>query len=215
MIKMKTQIRRGVFETNSSSTHSLQLVNQTLDEAKEEVNKRIYDKYFGHNNSVFDESEFLYDNVLVLKGFNIESSNEESCVYYIISNWVAKIQYLIMFLDNYIYSIDEYSLIKNSYTTNKEIMVNLKVYKRLVELIKEYAKIKGYKLDTIVLDDIETYIWIDSLKFNGNKIKKIIDSKITVESLDNLFNTLMDDNYVLTYCDEAYNPYISPSIYVY
>ena len=94
-------------------------------------------------------------------------------------------------------------------------MANLKVYKRLVELIKEYAKIKGYKLDTIVLDDIETYIWIDSLKFNGNKIKEIIDSKITVESLDNLFNTLMDDNYVLTYCDEAYNPYISPSIYVY
>ena len=215
MIKMKTQIRRGVFETNSSSTHSLQLVNQTLDEAKKEVNKRIYDKYFGHNNSVFDESEFLHDNVLVLRGFNIESSNEESCVYYIISNWVAKIQYLIMFLDNYIYSIDEYSLIKNSYTTRKEIMANLKVYKRLVELIKEYAKIKGYKLDTIVLDDIETYIWVDSLKFNGNKIKEIIDSKITVESLDNLFNTLMDDNYVLTYCDEAYNPYISPSIYVY
>lgn len=215
MIKMKTQIRRGLFETNSSSTHSLQLVNQTLDEAKKEVNKRIYDKYFGHNNSVFDESEFLYDNVLVLRGFNIESSNEESCVYYIISNWVAKIQYLIMFLDNYIYSIDEYSLIKNSYSTSKEIMANLKVYKRLVELIKEYAKIKGYKLDTIVLDDIETYIWVDSLKFNGNKIKEIIDSKITVESLDNLFNTLMDDNYVLTYCDEAYNPYISPSIYVY
>ena len=212
---MKTQIRRGVFETNSSSTHSLQLVNQTLDEAKKEVNKRISDKYFGHNNSVFDESEFLHDNVLVLRGFNIESSNEESCVYYIISNWVAKIQYLIMFLDNYIYSIDEYSLIKNSYTTRKEIMANLKVYKRLVELIKEYAKIKGYKLDTIVLDDIETYIWLDSLKFNGNKIKEIIDSKITVESLDNLFKTLMDDNYVLTYCDEAYNPYISPSIYVY
>ena len=212
---MKTQIRRGVFETNSSSTHSLQLVNQTLDEAKKEVNKRIYDKYFGHNNSVFDESEFLHDNVLVLRGFNIESSNEESCVYYIISNWVAKIQYLIMFLDNYIDNIDEYSLIKNSYTTSKEIMANLKVYKRLVELIKEYAKIKGYKLDTIVLDDIETYIWVDSLKFNGNKIKEIIDSKITVESLDNLFKTLMDDNYVLTYCDEAYNPYISPSIYVY
>lgn len=215
MIKMKTQIRRGIFETNSSSTHSLQLVNQTLEEAKKAVNKRISDKYFGHNNSVFDESEFLHDNVLVLRGFNIESSGEESCVYYIISNWVAKIQYLIMFLDNYIDNIDEYSLIKNSYTTSKEIMVNLKVYKRLVELIKEYAKIKGYKLDTIVLDDIETYVWVDSFKFNDNKIKEIIDSKITVESLDNLFNTLMDDNYVLTYCDEAYNPYISPSIYVY
>ena len=212
---MKTQIRRGVFETNSSSTHSLQLAKQTLDEARKSVSERIYDKYSEYENFVFDESEFLHDNVLVLRGFNIESSGEESCVYYIISNWVAKIQYLIMFLDNYIDNIDEYSLIKNSYTTSKEIMVNLKVYKRLVELIKEYAKIKGYKLDTIVLDDIETYVWVDSFKFNDNKIKEIIDSKITVESLDNLFNTLMDDNYVLTYCDEAYNPYISPSIYVY
>ena len=209
---MKTQIRRGVFETNSSSTHSLQLVNQTLDEAKKEVNKRIYDKYFGHNNSVFDESEFLHDNVLVLRGFNIESSGEESCVYYIISNWVAKIQYLIMFLNNYIDNIDEYSLIKNSYTTSKEIMANLKVYKRLVELIKEYAKTKGYNLDAVVLDDIEDGVWIEDFGFNG---KDIIESKITVELFENLFNTLMDDNYVLTYCDEAYSPYISPLIYIY
>ena len=209
---MKTQIRRGVFETNSSSTHSLQLVNQTLDEAKKEVNKRIYDKYFGHNNSVFDESEFLHDNVLVLRGFNIESSNEESCVYYIISNWVAKIQYLIMFLNHYMYNIDEYSSIGSSYETDKETMANLKVYKRLVELIKEYAKTKGYNLDAVVLDDIEDGVWIEDFDFNG---KDIIESKITVELLENLFNTLMDDNYVLTYCDEAYSPYISPSIYIY
>ena len=66
--------------------------------------------------------------------------------------------------------------------------------------------------DVIVVEDSSLFL---TLKFNGNKIKEIIDSKITVESLDNLFNTLMDDNYVLTYCDEAYNPYISPSIYVY
>ena len=43
--RMKTQIRRGVFETNSSSTHSLQLAKQTLDEARKVVSKRIYDKY--------------------------------------------------------------------------------------------------------------------------------------------------------------------------
>ena len=51
-----------------------------------------------------------------------------------------------------------------------------------------------------------------AIDFNG---KNIIESKITVELLENLFKTLMDDNYILTYCDEAYNPYISPSIYVY
>ena len=209
---MKTQIRRGVFETNSSSTHSLQLAKQTLDEARKAVNKRIYDRYSWCENSIFDESEFLHDNTLILKGFKIEDSAEESSVYYIISNWVAKIQYLIMFLNHYMYNIDEYSSIGSSYKTDKETMVNLKVYKRLVELIKEYAKTKGYNLDAVVLDDIEDGVWIGDFDFNG---KDVIESKITVELLENLFNTLMDDNYVLTYCDEAYSPYISPTIYIY
>ena len=209
---MKAQIRRGVFETNSSSTHSLQLAKQTLDEARKAVSKRIYDKYSGREDVVFDESEFLYDNAFILRGFPIKDSDEESCVYYIISNWVAKIQYLIMFLNHYMYNIDEYSSIGKSYKTDKETMANLKVYKRLVELIKEYAKTKGYNLDAVVLDDIEDGVWIEDFYFNG---KDIIESKITVELLENLFNTLMDDNYVLTYCDEAYSPYISPSIYIY
>ena len=209
---MKTQIRRGVFETNSSSTHSLQLAKQTLDEARKAVSKRIYDKYSGGEDIVFDESEFLYDNTLILRGFPITDGDEASCIYYIISNWVAKIQYLIMLLNHYIYNIDEYSLIDSSYKTNKEIMVDLKVYKRLVKLIKEYAKTKGYNLDAVVLEDMEDSVWIEDFDFNG---KDIIESKITVESLENLFNTLMDDNYVLTYCDEAYSPYISPTIYIY
>ena len=209
---MKVQVRQGVFETNSSSTHSLQLAKQTLNEARKVVNKRIYDKYSEYENFVFDESEFLYNNNLILRGFNIKSSNEESCVYYIISNWVAKIQYLIMFLNRYIYNIDEYSLIENSYKTDKEIMINLKVYKRLIELIKEYSKTKGYNIDNIVLDDIEDGTWIEQFDFNG---KDIIESKITVELFENLFRTLMDDNYILTYCDEAYSPYVLPQIYIY
>ena len=210
---MKVQVRRGVFETNSSSTHSLQLNKQTLDEVRNAVSKRIYDKYSCHENFVFDESDFLYDNSLILKGFPIVDSNEESCVYYIISNWVAKIQYLIMFLNHYISNIKEYSLERNLYTSNNELMLHFKVYKRLVELIKEYAKTKGYDINSVVLDDdIEDGTWIEKFDFNG---KNIIESKITVELLENLFKTLMDDNYILTYCDEAYNPYILPSIYIY
>ena len=209
---MKTQIRRGVFETNSSSTHSLQLSKQTLDEALKEVNQRIIDNYSFQEMEFFDESEFLNNNALALRGFPIESGCEESCVYYIISNWVAKIQYLVMFLNHNVYKIDEYSVISKSYKTDKDILTNSKVYKRLVELIKEYAKTKGYNLDAVVLDDIEDGVWIEDFDFNGKDIK---ESKITVESLENLFNTLMDDNYVLTYCDEAYAAYISPSIYIY
>lgn len=211
---MKIQIRRGLFETNSSSTHSLQLNKQTLDEARKVVNQRIYNKYSWHENEniVFDEFEFLNNDTLILKGFQIEDGAEESCVYYIISNWVAKIQYLIMFLNHYIHNIDEYSFEKYSYTPDKNIMLDFKVYKRLVELIKEYAKAKGYNINSIVLGDIEDGTWIECFDFNG---KDIIESKITVELLENLFNTLMDDNYILIYCDEAYSPYISPSIYIY
>ncbi len=209
---MKKQVRRGVFETNSSSTHSLQLSKQTLDEALKEVNQRIIDNYSFQEMEFFDESEFLNNNALVLRGFPIESGYEESCVYYIISNWVAKIQYLVMFLNHNIYKIDEYSVISKSYKTDKDILTNSKVYKRLVELIKEYAKTKGHNLDNIVLEDLEDSGWVEYFDFNG---KEIIDSKITVELLERLFSTLMDDNYVLTYCDEAYDPYTTPTIYIY
>ena len=40
---MKVQVRRGVFETNSSSTHSLQLNKQTLDEVRNDV---VYTRFF-------------------------------------------------------------------------------------------------------------------------------------------------------------------------
>ena len=117
-----------------------------------------------------------------------------------------------MFLYHYMYNIDEYSFEKHSYTPNKNIILNFKVYKRFIELIKEYAKTKGYDINSVVLDDIEDSIWVEDFKFNG---KDIIESKITVELFENLFKTLMNDNYILTYCDEAYSPYISPSIYIY
>ena len=65
---MKTQIRRGVFETNSSSTHSLQLVNQTLDEAKKEG---VLIK-----NDGTEISRYSYKN-LVNKDFTIEKFKEE------------------------------------------------------------------------------------------------------------------------------------------
>ena len=99
------------------------------------------------------------------------------------------------------------SICVNTFDTSK------KSEEELVELIKEYAKTKGYDINSVVLDDnIEDGTWLECFDFNG---KEIIDSKINVELLENLFNTLMDDNYVLTYCDEAYSPYISSSIYIY
>ena len=97
-------------------------------------------------------------------------------------------------------------------------MIDKNVVKKLVD---EWLQDQEYFLvdieiipDNRIVVEIDHVdgVWIEDFDFNG---KDIIESKITVELFENLFNTLMDDNYVLTYCDEAYRPYISPSIYIY
>ena len=203
---MKLQIRQNVFETNSSSTHSLQLSNKSLEEVKEYVNEQIKNKYNDkYNNSYsFDEERYIDDNVFLLLGFNIEGSDESSCVYYIIKNWIAKIQYIAMLLDGYIWRVDGYDM------ESKNDIMNVPVFKRFGELIKEYAKSKGINIDKVIYG-MQNDTWIENFKFND---KEFLDDKITVERLEDLFNTVMKDDCILTYSDEAYSPYIAPSIYI-
>lgn len=203
---MKLQIRRNVFETNSSSTHSLQLSNKSLEEVKEYVNEQIKNKYNGKydNSYSFDEERYIDDNVFLLLGFNIEGSDESSCVYYIIKNWIAKIQYIAMLLDGYIWRVDGYDM------ESKNDIMNVPVFKRFGELIKEYAKSKGINIDKVIYG-MQNDTWVENFKLND---KEFLDDKITVERLEDLFNTVMKDDCILTYSDEAYSPYIAPSIYV-
>ena len=42
---MKVQIRKSVFETNSSSTHSLQLFKGSIDDMKSIIWRRIIESY--------------------------------------------------------------------------------------------------------------------------------------------------------------------------
>ena len=203
---MKLQIRRNVFETNSSSTHSLQLSNKSLEEVKEYVNEQIKNKYNDKydNSYSFDEERYIDDNVFLLLGFNIEGSDESSCVYYIIKNWIAKIQYIAMILDGYIWRVDGYDM------ESKNDIMNVPVFKRFGELIKEYAKSKDINIDKVIYG-MQNNTWVENFKFND---KEFLDDKITVERLEDLFNTIMKDDCILTYSDEAYSPYIAPSIYV-
>ena len=203
---MKLQIRRNVFETNSSSTHSLQLSNKSLEEVKEYVNEQIKNKYNDKydNSYSFDEERYIDDNVFLLLGFNIEGSDESSCVYYIIKNWIAKIQYIAMILDGYIWRVDGYDM------ESKNDIMNVPVFKRFGELIKEYAKSKGINIDKVIYG-MQNDTWVENFKFND---KEFLDDKITVKRLEDLFNTVMKEDCILTYSDEAYSPYIAPSIYI-
>lgn len=214
---MKIQVRKGVFETNSSSTHSLQLTKQTVDEAKNVVSERIKELYEYDAEPMFDESMYIDDDKLILKGFPITSSEETACVYYIITNWVAKIQYLAMLLNEYVSNIDgfEEEAAKNRDMNNwyyqEPILPKLKVYKRFVELVKKYSKNKGLEIKDVVFE-MEESTWVDFFTF---KDENFFDKKITVNDLEDLFNTVMDDNYIITYSDEAYHPYATPSIYIF
>ena len=203
---MKLQIRQNVFETNSSSTHSLQLSNKSLEEVKEYVNEQIKNKYNDKydNSYSFDEERYIDDNVFLLLGFNIEGSDESSCVYYIIKNWIAKIQYIAMLLYGYIWRVDGYDM------ESKNNIMNVPVFKRFGDLIKEYAKSKGINIDKVIYG-MQNDTWIENFKLND---KEFLDDKITVERLEDLFNTVMKDDCILTYSDEAYSPYIAPSIYI-
>ena len=152
----------------------------------------------------------------MLKGFHITSSEETACVYYIITNWVAKIQYLAMLLNEYVSNIDgfEKEIAKYKYTNDwyyqKPVLPKLNVYKRFVELIKEYSKSKGLEIKDVVFE-MEESAWIEFFTF---KDKNFFEEKITVNDLEDLFNTVMDDSYIITYSDEAYYPYATPSIYI-
>ena len=216
---MKIQVRKGVFETNSSSTHSLQLAKQTVDEAKNVVSERIKELYEYDAEPMFDESMYIDDDKLILKGFPITSSEETTCVYYIITNWVAKIQYLAMLLKEYTSNIDgfeeEAAKYKDMnswcYQEQESILQKLNVYKKFVELIKEYSKKKGLVIKDVVFE-MEESTWVEFFTF---KDKNFLNEKITVNYLEDLFNTVMDDSYIITYSDEAYYPYATPSIYIF
>ena len=109
-----------------------------------------------------------------------------------------------MLLDGYIWRVDGYDM------ESKNDIMNVPVFKRFGELIKEYAKSKGINIDKVIYG-MQNDTWVENFKFND---KEFLDDKITVERLEDLFNTIMKDDCILTYSDEAYSPYIAPSIYV-
>ena len=90
---MKIQIRKSVFETNSSSTHSLQVCKSTINSARDTILQLIIERYKGNPYNVFNPKEYIdtENKTFTLKGLHIVDGEEQQDVYYIISNWIAKI----------------------------------------------------------------------------------------------------------------------------
>ena len=208
------KIRWNVFETNSSSTHSLQIAQKTADEAREEVYARIREQYKNfHDDSYFDPEEYIKDGVFYLKGFRIDDGEEMGNVYYIITNWIAKIQYMAMFIHNYIYYFKDFDKDTAGYRhwddSVKPYAEKTEVYKWFKGEVKRYASIHNIVINDVVWDiDYSTYIE----NVVGCKDPIAGSGDIDIEDIKTMFGLIMADSYVLTYRDEAYSPYNRPQI---
>ena len=95
-------------------------------------------------------------------------------------------------------------------------LTNTKIYKKFVELVQECLEKHGY--DSMhVLNNIEYNIYEDSAKFpdsDKNYFKLLSNGKITLEEFEEFFNKVMKEDYIITYYDQAYTPFVKPEIYI-
>lgn len=220
---MKIQVRRSVFETNSSSTHSLQVCKSTIDSARDTILQLIAERYKNNICSIFNPKEYIdvENKTFMLKGLDVIDGDEQKDVYYIISNWVAKIQCIASILYESVYFFEDYP--KEKYgdyyyrTYNGDpYLANTKIYKKFVELIQKYLENHGYN-SMHVLNNIEYNIYENSAKFldsDKNYFELLSNGKITLEEFEEFFNNVMKEDYIITYYDQAYTPYIEPEIYI-
>lgn len=99
------QIRLGVFETNSSSTHSIQIASS--DKVADIIRNKILDALDCSSGcsspSEYNQTdEMIEDGKLTLTGFYVESGEERRFVVHVIENALYKIQYLFGLMCQYI-----------------------------------------------------------------------------------------------------------------
>lgn len=213
---MKFQIRRGIFETNSSSTHSLQFTKNSIDEIKKFISNDVIKKY---GESSDESADFYEDGKVMLTGFDIPDGDEMGNVYLCISTWTHKIQFFAMQLaleyGYYTWSNCDHHRMLN-FWDNSEIAQEFK------KCVAEYYKSKGYDVKEVLVD-LERYtgVWCEYLSGGHeeggikNSFKGDFESIKNIEELRELFNKIMDDDIKIFYTDRAYSPYEKPIIMYY
>jgi len=217
---MKRQIRKSVFETNSSSTHSLQIVKP--DEAQKIVFETIKEKLqdsFGIYGGDNDKRDFIDYNTLILRGFIEESGNESSLVANIISDPIIKIQYIFSLLYRYL-KVTYFFRQRGEYEYERERVPETLNENAFIEQTQEY----GYFKDSVLnyLKNSDDYSCITSLKFDENKVEVWNEETpydyqdcATKDKFMKMFNDIMDDDKSILLMDEPYNMYGTPNIIIY
>lgn len=181
----KIQIRQGVFETNSSSTHSLQITKGGVNEAKSDIINNKFSICTKNFNSCIN------GDTLVVKGLKCETGGDESDVYTIITNWEAKLQYIASLLFG-IY--EDYE---------KEDLERLKdvFSKCAIDIYKKY----NITVNNVEYKNVYTS-WVEKILY-PNELKSFSYDFENNEDIEEFINTIIDESYTLTFGSEAYSPY--------
>lgn len=234
---MKQQIRKGVFETNSSSTHSIQLVD--CDKASDIAYETMIENL---KNSLSDGEYSTYNiencDTLILKGFYETMGDENHFVSHEIYTPLAKIQYIFSYL--YMYLGDNYSFIKTDLTDDELAIYGKDYYQTRNGYVykgKRYTKNENFSLTTECFETHKEYKWFKSLVLNyvnnsmdfDFEIKKLeVANEVSTPSFysefgdkelnfdgifknektfTEFFNTVMDRNKTILLMDVPYSPY--------
>lgn len=189
---MKFQIRRGVFETNSSSTHSLQITKGGIEEAKNDIIKNMFSTCITKYKSQINGS------TITITGIECEDGGESEDIYTIITGWEAKLQYIASHL----------CCIYEDYEES-----DIEEFKKLfTKCVIDIANKHGVTIDTVVYD-VQHTAWTEDI-YTPAGTDEIDDDFEDLENVETFINTVMDDSFVLTYGSEAYSSYEGRKIYI-
>ena len=198
---MKTTIRRGVFETNSSSTHSLQITPCSTDMALSRIYDILFEAYGERfeRNDMPDIDDYAYNDIFFINGFELPDSEENSVVTCIIKTPVAKIQFLGMLL------YTKYYESKQEYTD------------AFSKLVLEWLNKERPGQFRRVEFDLRNEMYIEEATINNKKNglgDDIYDEWTTVDDFIAFCHKVMEPDYLFTYMDAAYSPYNPPVVKV-
>lgn len=194
MNNVKIQIRRGVFETNSSSTHSLQITKGSIEDARADIIKNMFSNYTQKYESCID------GNTITIKGLYCESGGEEADIYTIISGWEAKLQYVASQL---FYVYEDYD--EESIDRLKEIFT-----KCVIDIVNKH----GFNIDTVIYDVEYTNYYYDDINIPDDFPDDINYYFSNTDDIIKYVNLVMEDDFVITNSSEAYSSYEGKKIII-
>lgn len=217
---MKLQIRQGCFETNSSSSHSLQVVDSSRENTIDVFIKMLSTdiKYWDDEK---EHNQYVKDGKLHLIGMKGASGGEDSDVYLVLTKWLPKIQYLYSFIFKklkYLDELNEYDEndvdeLQKQFTclhSDKELFELFPSLWQTQEFIDMICSVSKYTKDQIVLEmPIENYDYDEDESFDLFTYKELVNKELFKQKLKFLI-----DNDIIS-MDKAYSCYEGKYIYWY